>query len=271
MAEWRKNPLDPCWAARSRGCRVKARSTSPSCRWGRRCWCWAPLIGSAPASPVRVFAVARQQQSLQVVTEAAALGQAGEQHVELLGVGLQRAGCGRTRAAAGHQTGRLLAVAQPWTGPPKPTPSSTNYRYQGETWVLDSPDGVCAGQAWFEYPATFVLFSKRPVPVPSGANGVVETVGIEPTDLPVAGRMLCQLSYVPVVEPVGLEPTLSCLPGRCPSVRPGPQAGPESRNRTSPASGGGFTDRLASQRPRDSGPRQRRTATSGASTRCTAT
>jgi hypothetical protein len=92
------------------------------------------------------------------------------------------------------------------------------------------------------------------VPVPSGANGVVETVGIEPTNLPVAGRTLCQPSYVPLVEPVGLEPTPSCLPGRCP-VRPRPQAGPESRNRTSLASGGGVTDRLASQRPRDGGPR----------------
>jgi len=25
--------------------------------------------------------------------------------------------------------------------------------------MLDSPEGVCAGQARFEYPATFVLFS----------------------------------------------------------------------------------------------------------------
>jgi hypothetical protein len=25
--------------------------------------------------------------------------------------------------------------------------------------MLDSPERVCAGQAWFEYPATFVLFS----------------------------------------------------------------------------------------------------------------
>jgi hypothetical protein len=35
-------------------------------------------------------------------------------------------------------------------------------RYQGETWVLDSPESVCAGQARFEYPATFVLFSTSP-------------------------------------------------------------------------------------------------------------
>jgi hypothetical protein len=33
--------------------------------------------------------------------------------------------------------------------------------YQGETWMLDSPEGVCPGQAGFEYPATFVLFSMR--------------------------------------------------------------------------------------------------------------
>jgi hypothetical protein len=25
--------------------------------------------------------------------------------------------------------------------------------------MLDPPERVCAGQAWFEYPATFVLFS----------------------------------------------------------------------------------------------------------------
>jgi hypothetical protein len=35
---------------------------------------------------------------------------------------------------------------------------------------------------------------RRPVSVPSGADGVVETVGIEPTDPPVAGRTLCHLS-----------------------------------------------------------------------------
>jgi hypothetical protein len=32
-------------------------------------------------------------------------------------------------------------------------------RYQGETWMLDSPVGVCAGQARSEYPATSVPFS----------------------------------------------------------------------------------------------------------------
>jgi hypothetical protein len=31
--------------------------------------------------------------------------------------------------------------------------------YQGETWILDSSEGVWAGQARSEYPATFVLFS----------------------------------------------------------------------------------------------------------------
>ncbi len=29
--------------------------------------------------------------------------------------------------------------------------------------MLDSPEGVCAGQAQFEYPATSVLFSKSDV------------------------------------------------------------------------------------------------------------
>jgi hypothetical protein len=35
--------------------------------------------------------------------------------------------------------------------------------YQGESWMLDSSEGVCPGQARFEYPATSVLFSKRSV------------------------------------------------------------------------------------------------------------
>ena len=34
------------------------------------------------------------------------------------------------------------------------------FSYQGESWVLDSPERVCAGQMRFEYPATSVLFSK---------------------------------------------------------------------------------------------------------------
>jgi hypothetical protein len=37
--------------------------------------------------------------------------------------------------------------------------------YQGETWMLDSREGICAGQTLFEYPATSVLFSTaRPGP-----------------------------------------------------------------------------------------------------------
>jgi hypothetical protein len=31
--------------------------------------------------------------------------------------------------------------------------------YQGESWVLDPPESVCARQAWSEHPATSVLFS----------------------------------------------------------------------------------------------------------------
>jgi hypothetical protein len=43
---------------------------------------------------------------------------------------------------------------------PSPTVcGKTERTYQGETWILDSPEAVCAGQARFEYPATFVLFS----------------------------------------------------------------------------------------------------------------
>jgi hypothetical protein len=34
----------------------------------------------------------------------------------------------------------------------------THY-YEGESRMLDSPEGICAGQAGFEYPATSVSFS----------------------------------------------------------------------------------------------------------------
>ena len=57
------------------------------------------VLGAAdrlgPGQPgQRLIAIAGQQQALQVVAEAAALGQAGEQEVEPLRVGLQRAGRG---------------------------------------------------------------------------------------------------------------------------------------------------------------------------------
>ena len=38
---------------------------------------------------------------------------------------------GRSSAAG------LLAADKPWTGPPKPTPSSTNYRY---AWIKEQPE-----------------------------------------------------------------------------------------------------------------------------------
>ena len=47
---------------------------------------------------------------MQVVAEAAALGQAAKQAIKLGGVVLQRAGRGRTRTAAGHRGGGLLAA-----------------------------------------------------------------------------------------------------------------------------------------------------------------
>jgi thiol-disulfide isomerase/thioredoxin len=85
--------------------------------------------------------------------------------------------------------GRLLVVTvtASWCGPCRSGQGTLNHvanayqakgvrflavaTYQGETWVLDSPEGVCAGQAWFEYPATFVLFSKTPGRVPSRSRG----------------------------------------------------------------------------------------------------
>jgi hypothetical protein len=75
-----------------------------------------------------LVAVAWQQQALQVVAEAAALGQAREEQVEPLGVGLQRARCGWAGTAAGHRRRWAPGGARAWTGPPKPTPRSTNYR-----------------------------------------------------------------------------------------------------------------------------------------------
>jgi hypothetical protein len=57
-----------------------------------------------------LVAIMGQQQALQVVTQAAALGQAREQDVELLGVVLQRTGRGRAGAAGGHRGGGLLAA-----------------------------------------------------------------------------------------------------------------------------------------------------------------
>jgi multiple antibiotic resistance protein len=39
-----------CCAAKSRGCPEKGRSTSPSCRWGRRCW-----LGRGAIAAIMVF------------------------------------------------------------------------------------------------------------------------------------------------------------------------------------------------------------------------
>src|SRR5215216_7257099 len=51
---------------------------------------------------------------------------------------------------------------EPMCGTPflQVTPDRCGRSYQGESRVLDSPEGVCAGQAGFEYPATSVPFSK---------------------------------------------------------------------------------------------------------------
>ena len=79
-------------------------------RWTSRCW--APMIGSAPASPVSVLLRSRgSSRPLQVVTEAAALGQAREQGVELLGVVLQAG-----RARAGTDGGRSSVALAPGGG-----------------------------------------------------------------------------------------------------------------------------------------------------------
>jgi hypothetical protein len=49
-----------------------------------------------------------------------------------------------------------------------------NPSYQGESRLPDSPEGVCAGQARFEYPATSVPFSSRTGP---GRSTLVAWIG----------------------------------------------------------------------------------------------
>jgi hypothetical protein len=67
-----------------------------------------------------------QQQALQIVTEATALGQAREQSVEPLGVGLERPGAGGQGRRLVIGGGGLL-TADPGNGPRKSTATSTNY------------------------------------------------------------------------------------------------------------------------------------------------
>ena len=45
---------------------------------------------------------------------------------------------------------------------------------------------------------------------PGGGGDEIRT-----RDLPVAGRVLCQLSYTPIVEPAGFGPAACCLPDSC--------------------------------------------------------
>jgi hypothetical protein len=71
----------------------------------------------------------------------------------------------RTRPAAPQLAGLALGRAKspPWqlTNACSKVHSSVGLEegYQGESWMLDSPEGVCAGQARPEYPATSVAFS----------------------------------------------------------------------------------------------------------------
>ena len=70
-----------------------------------------PADRLGPGQPGQgLVAIAGQQQPLQVVTEATALGQAREQGVEPLGVVLQRARRGRARSAGSHRGDRLLTA-----------------------------------------------------------------------------------------------------------------------------------------------------------------
>ena len=63
-----------------------------------------PAKRLGPSQPGQgLVAITGQQQALQVVTEAAALGQAREQGVEPLGVVLKRTGRRWARTAAAHQ------------------------------------------------------------------------------------------------------------------------------------------------------------------------
>ena len=59
------------------------------------------------------------------------------------------------------QDGVLLVAADPLVKlRRRPRPPGAQSGYQGESRMLDSPEGVCARQAGSEDPATSVLFSK---------------------------------------------------------------------------------------------------------------
>jgi hypothetical protein len=65
-----------------------------------------------------------------------------------------------------------------------PKERRSNGSYQGETWILDSPEGVSAGQARFKYPATFVLFSNPEFHNSCGAALRLEQGDASPKDRP---------------------------------------------------------------------------------------
>jgi hypothetical protein len=77
---------------------------------------------------------------------------------------------GREVAKAMAKPGDMLFGRRTWQdfitawgrltdGNPFTTHMNAATKYQGETWILDPPEGVCPGQARFEYPATSVPFS----------------------------------------------------------------------------------------------------------------
>jgi hypothetical protein len=67
--------------------------------------------------------------------------------------------------------------------------------------MLDSPEGVCAGQARFEYPATFVLFSNiRGVEVLS-SNADVDDAG----NLTLY-KVQCKIAFLVEAAQVGQTP-----------------------------------------------------------------
>jgi hypothetical protein len=74
-----------------------------------------------------LVAVSRQQQSLEVGADAAALRKPGEQRVEVGGVVLQRARCGRAGTALGHCEHLRAQAAEMLLYTPS-EPQATNYR-----------------------------------------------------------------------------------------------------------------------------------------------
>src|SRR5215218_2297030 len=122
-----------------------------------------------------LVAIPREQQALQVVTEAAALGQAAKQAIKRGGVVLQRARRGWTRTAAGHRGGGLLAAdttmdrtARAYTKLNKPPLVPASVMGAASDACLQPVHNTCEGGSGFRDSRGLAL--ARPVPGASGSH-----------------------------------------------------------------------------------------------------